>query len=144
MRKPTVGATANSTGSTEERNMRRKRSEIGDTQISDDPEYTKREIGIASRRSEETMENLRQKFRTNTMANMQLVTKQTNETILQSVGSQLQGMNTTDEKMKVDIEDKYRRMDEKITTLEGEMTLLEDHGSKRRDTNANDMEGKNA
>ena len=92
--------TMNSAGSTEERNMRRKRSEIGDAPISDDPEYIKREIGIASRRPEEIMENLLEKFQTKTMENMQWMAKQTNDTILQSVGSQLRGMSTTIEKMK--------------------------------------------
>ena len=35
--------TMNSTGSIEERNMRRKHNEIGDTPISHDPEYIRRE-----------------------------------------------------------------------------------------------------
>ena len=59
--------TMNSARSIEERNMRRKHSEIGDTPISDDPEYIRREIGLASRRSEEVVESLQQKFQTNTM-----------------------------------------------------------------------------
>ena len=75
--------TMNPVGSTGERIMRRKHSEIGDTQISDDPEYIKREIGIASRRSEEIMENLLQKFQTNSMGKMQLLT--TNTTIEKKV-----------------------------------------------------------
>ena len=37
--------TMNSAGSIEERNMRRKHSEIGDTPISDDPDYITRQIG---------------------------------------------------------------------------------------------------
>ena len=90
--------------STEERNTRRKHSEIGETQISDDPEYTKREISIAFRRSEELVETPLQKCQTNTMEKMQLMTKQTNEKILQSVGSQLQGMTTTIEKCKYRME----------------------------------------
>ena len=58
--------TMTSAGSTDERNTRRKLCEIVDTQISDDPEYIKREISIASRRSEEKMGSLLQKFQTNT------------------------------------------------------------------------------
>ena len=57
-----VDETTNPVGSTEERNMRRKHSEIGDLQISDVPEYIKREMGIASRRSEESERHGRQKF----------------------------------------------------------------------------------
>ena len=102
-----------SAGSTEDRSLRRKHSEIGDSQISDDSEYIKREISLASRMSDDLMETLLQKFQTNTMEKMQLMTKPTNETILQSVGSQLQGMNTTIENMKAENEDNYRRMDEK-------------------------------
>ena len=40
--------TMKSAGSIAERNVRRKRSEIGDTPISDNPEYIRREIGLAS------------------------------------------------------------------------------------------------
>ena len=129
-------------GSTEERNMRRKHSEIGETEISDDPEYIEREIIIASRRSEEFMETLQHKFQINTMEKMQSMTKQTNKTILQSVGSQRQGTNTTIEKMKVENEDNHRRMDEQINTTEQMMTMLEDSDRRRSDTKANDMEGK--
>ena len=51
-------------------------------------------------RSEERMESLLQKFQVSTMESMEKVMKQTNATILQSVGVQLQGMNTTIEKCK--------------------------------------------
>ena len=44
------------------------------------------------------MESILQKFQVNTMECMEKVMKQTNETILQSVGVQLQAMNTTIEK----------------------------------------------
>ena len=73
---------------------------------------------------------------------MQLMTKQTNETILQSVDSQLHGMNSTIGKMKVDIEDNYRRMVEKFTTMEERMTMLEDPDRRRSDMKANDVEAK--
>ena len=81
--------TVTSAGSAEDRNMRRKRSEIGEPQLSDDTEHIKREVNNASRRSEEKTESLLQKFQINTMENMENMTKQTNETILQSVGLQL-------------------------------------------------------
>ena len=57
-------------GSTENRNLRRKRSEIGDTQIRTNPEYIKREKSFASRRSEELLGTPLQKFQTNTMKKM--------------------------------------------------------------------------
>ena len=47
-----------------------------------------------------------------------MMTKQTHETILQSVGSQVQCMNTTIEIMKAENDDNHRRMDEQITTME--------------------------
>ena len=80
-----------SAGSAEDRNMRRKHSEIGEIQLSDDTVHNKREICNASRRSEEKVESPVQTFRVNTMQNMEEVMKQTNETILQSVGLQPQG-----------------------------------------------------
>ena len=45
--------TVTSAGSSEDRNLRRKHSEIGAAQPSDDTEFIKREISNASRRSEE-------------------------------------------------------------------------------------------
>ena len=87
-------------GSAEDRNVRRKHSEIGEIQSSDDTEHTKKEINNASRRSEEEVESLLQRFPTNTMENMEKEMKQTNETTLQSVGLQLQEMNRTIEKWK--------------------------------------------
>ena len=54
----------------------------------------------ASRRSEENSQSLLQKFQVNTMEKMEKVMQKTNETILQSVGVQLQGRNTTLEKAK--------------------------------------------
>ena len=57
--------TMTSAGSGEDRQLRRKHSEIseiGDVQLSDDTEHIKREINNASRRSEEKMESLQQKF----------------------------------------------------------------------------------
>ena len=95
--------TMNSAGSIEERNMRRKQSEIGGTPISDDPEYLKGDWPW--------------KFQTNTMENMQFLTKQTNEA-LQSVGLQLRGVNTTIGKMNEGNHDKFFRMNEKIITVE--------------------------
>ena len=56
-----------SAGSAEDRNMRRKRSEIGETQLSDDTKHIKREINNASRRLEEKMESLLQEFQVNTI-----------------------------------------------------------------------------
>ena len=56
-----------SAGSAEDRNMRRKRSEIGETQLSDDTKHIEREINNASRRSEEKMESLLQEFQVNTI-----------------------------------------------------------------------------
>ena len=105
------------TGPTEERNTRRKHSEIGETQLSDDTEYIKREMRNAARRSEEKVESLLQKFKMNTMENMQKIASQTNETILQSVGLELQGMNMTIGKLKEDNDDKYDMMNEEITSL---------------------------
>ena len=83
-----------SAGSVEDRNLRRKHSEIGETQFSDDTEHIKREINNAPIRLEEKVESLLQKFQTNTMENMEKVMKQTYETILQ--------LNKTIGKMKED------------------------------------------
>ena len=85
------------------------------------------------------METLLQKFQTNTMEKMQLMTKKTNET--KPVGSQLQGMNTTIGKMTVEFEDNYRRMDERITSMEQRMAMLEDPQRRRSETKAHYMEG---
>ena len=103
------------------------------------PDQLKKEI----REESTVMETLLQKFQTNTMEKMQLMTKQTNETMLQSVGSQLQGMITTIEKVKVENEElqKYGR---KITIMEQRMAMLEDRYRRRSDTKANDMEGNNS
>ena len=63
------------------------------------------------------VESLLQKFQMNTMENMQKMANPTNETMLQSVGLQLQGTNMTIEQMKEDNDDKYSRMNEEITTM---------------------------
>ena len=72
------------------------------------------------------MESLLQKFPTNTMENIEKEMKQTNEPLLQSVGLQLQGMNRTIGKMEEDSDDRHSIMNEKITTVEKGMTMLED------------------
>ena len=59
------------------------------------------------------MESLLQKFQIDTMENLQKMTKQTDETILQSVGLPLQGISTTYPKTKEDTEDKHSRMNQK-------------------------------
>ena len=88
------------------------------------------------------MESLLQKFQTNTMVTMEKVMKETNETILQSVGSQLQGMNMAIENMKEDSDDKYSRMNEQNHHHgKKRMTMLEDPNNKGSETKANDMEG---
>ena len=56
--------------SAEDRNMRRKHSEVGEAQLSDDTEHIKREINNASRRSDEIVQILLQKFQMSTMENM--------------------------------------------------------------------------
>ena len=48
---------------------------------------------------------------------MQFLTKQINEA-LQSVGLQLRGASTTIDKMKEENDDKYNRMNEKITSTQ--------------------------
>ena len=78
--------TMTSAGSAEHRKLRIKCSEIGEIQLGDDMEHMKRKMNNASRRSEEKVERLLQKLQTNTMENLEKVMKQTNETILQSVG----------------------------------------------------------
>ena len=131
----------NSAGSIEERNMRSKHSEIGSTPVSDDPEYNRREIGLASRRSEDVMESLMQKFQTNTMESMQFLTHQTNEA-LQSVGLQLRGANTNIDKLKEQNDNKYNRMNEKITTMEKMMTMLEDPNERGSGTKTQEDQNK--
>ena len=49
--------------------------------------------------------------------------------------------NTTIEKMKEEDDDKANRMNEKITTMEKRMTMLEDPNSRGSGTKMNDTEG---
>ena len=84
-----------SAGSAEDRILIRKHSETGEIQLTGDTAHIKREINNASRGSEEKVGSPLQKFQTITMETLEKVMKQTNETILQSVGLQLQEMNKT-------------------------------------------------
>ena len=74
------------------------------------------------------------------MWKMQLTTKQTNETILQSVSWQLQGMNTTIEKWKL----RMKIIIEEWTKNSPQWNMLEDPHRRRNDTKANGMEGNNS
>ena len=80
------------------------------------------EISSASRdRSDERMGKLMQAFQKNTMDRMELVMRQTNEMMLLSVNGQLHGTN-----MREEGEDRYIKMNEKITTMETRLARLED------------------
>ena len=87
-------------------------------------------IRSSPKKSDERMETLMHSFQTNTMERMEAMMRLSNETMLQQVGVQLRGMNTTIEKMKEDGEDKYGEMSEKISTIERRLTTLEDTSNK--------------
>ena len=78
--------------SAEGRHLRRKHSELGEIQLSDDTEHMKRDVNNASRRPEGKMESSLQKFEVNAMQKREKVMQKTNDTIPQSVGVQPQGM----------------------------------------------------
>ena len=78
-----------------------------------------------------------QSFQNNRMERMEVMMRQLKEMMLQSVSVQLRGTNTTIEKMKGFGEDKYDKMNEKITTMERRLTMLEEPNTRERELKVN-------
>ena len=69
-----------------------------------------------------------------TMERIEAMMIQSNGRVLSSVSLQIQGMNTTIEKMKDDGDDRYNKMNERITTMEKMMSVIEGSDKKVGET----------
>ena len=138
-----------SAGTTEERQVKRRTSEpiseisgIEEVKLGDVADLIRREVESASQRSEEGIENASKRsddrmekviktLQTETMEQMEVMIRRSNEMLSQQVSVQLQGMGAAMERMKEDGEDKYDNINEKISTVETRLTKLEETGSRR-------------
>ena len=71
------------------------------------------------------------------MERMEIVMKQTSETVLQSVNAQINGINSTINEMKEEGESKFGKMDERFAGLEARLDNLEVPSSRTNAMNVN-------
>ena len=112
----------------EEREKKRKLEETSrskSTRLSDETIFLQREIIDAFTRSDEKME-------TNSKKVDEKIDKFL-QTITESVGNQLQGMNSTIVKMKEEGEDRYKQINERIAIMERKIFVLDEKSENRND-----------
>ena len=85
---------------------------------SDDAMFLRKAIINAIKRSDEQMESYSKK------------TDEKMDNFLQSVGTQLRGMNSTFEKMKEEGEDRYKQIDERIANMEKKFSMSDEKSEK--------------